>query len=128
MTERSAPVKILGIHIYGFGKHQDLKISEVSKETLRTYIDPLLYQEVKTSYGRLVTAFININGYDYSANPNDDNSQFTINELYDLNTFRTTMIVIEGDVEPTEVKSPYQLNDSITSIKQELINDAYTCE
>lgn len=109
-------------------KHQNSKISEVSKKTIRTYTDPILYQEVKTDYGRLVTAFINVNGYDYSANPNDDNSEFTINELYDLNTFRTTMIVIEGDTEPTEVKSSYQLNDSITLIKQELTNDGYTCE
>lgn len=107
--------------------HQDNKVLKYSKSVNRTYKDPMLYQQEKQSYGVLVTAFSILSGYDYSATPDDNLSQVSIVETYDLKTFNPTMIVVPGDEEPTSITSDYNLNDSIVSIKQELITNGYVC-
>ncbi len=106
---------------------QNAKISSYSKKIERVYSDEIIYQQEKLNYGKLVTAFSVINGYQYLVTPNDDLFSLIINEDYDLNKFQDTKIMIPGDDDTTEVKSDYYLNDNIDSIKESLINDSYIC-
>ena len=108
-------------------EHQNLKVKQFTKKTNRIYNDPLVYQQNKQSYGVLVTAFSIITGYDYSATPNDDMSSINIIESYDLNNFKDTTVVIPGDTESTSISSSYQLDSSITTIKEELVANGYVC-
>lgn len=108
-------------------EHQNLKIKQISKNTNRVYKDPLIYQQNVQSYGILVTAFSIIAGYKYSATPNDQNSSIGIIEVYDLTNFKATMIAIPGTDEVTSIESEYQLDQSITTIKEELIAKGYAC-
>jgi len=108
-------------------KHQDNKILEYTKETNRTYRDPLVYQQEKQSYGELVTAFSILTGYEYTATPEDNLSQIIIVEDYNLSTFNPTMIVVPGDTEPTSITSKYQFNDLIINAKQDLSTNGYVC-
>lgn len=108
--------------------HQDNKLKEINKKIERLYLDPLVYQDKRQLYGKLVTAFSIIEGLDYTATPDDNNSKVIIRENYDLQSFKATVIVIPGDNEPTEIKSDYQYNDSMDSIINSLKTNAYVCE
>ena len=107
--------------------HHNQKIQEFTRNTNRTYIDPLVYQEQKSLYGKYVTAFSIINGYEYGAIPDDDNASFQIREKYDLTTFKPTTITIPGDENSTAITTDYELNGSITKVKDYLATNGYTC-
>lgn len=107
--------------------HQNQKIQEFTRNTTRTYTDPLMYQEEKTIYGKYVTAFSIINGYEYGATPEDDTSSFQIHEKYDLAIFKPTTIMIPGDENPTAITTDYDFNTNITTIKDYLTTNGYTC-
>lgn len=107
--------------------YENQKIKGVIKNTVRTYSDSLVYQERKLTYGKLVTAFSIISGYEYSATPEDDTSSVLINEEYDLANFKPTTIVVPGDENPTAITTDYQLNDDISKVKEYLISNGYTC-
>jgi hypothetical protein len=107
--------------------YQDDKIQEYSKNIVRTYVDPLFYQEQKLIYGKYVTAFNTINGYSYSATPDDDIFSISIQEKYDLNSFQATTILIPGDENQTAVTTYYNLDDDINKVKNQLINNSYVC-
>lgn len=108
--------------------HQDKKLKEFSKKTDRTYLDPLVYQDEKQNYGKLVTAFSIIEGFDYTATPDDNNSQVIIRENYDLKNFKATVIVVPGDTDTTEISSTYLYDDSINTVLSSLKSDGYVCE
>ena len=112
--------------VYTF-KHQDNKIIEYTKEIKRVYRDPIQYQQEKQSYGELVTAFSIVNGYEYAASPDDNESVVNIMETYNLKTFQPTMIVIPGDTEPTPIISEVELNDNITNTTPTLTTNGYVC-
>lgn len=107
--------------------HQNEKIQSFTRDTIRTYTDPLIYQEEKSIYGKYVTAFSIISGYEYRATPNDDSSSVRIGEKYDLTTFRPTTITIPGDENPTAITTDYDFNTDITTIKDYLTKNGYTC-
>ena len=68
----------------------------LQKYTLRTervYLDPIFYQEEKSVYGRYVTSFNEIAGYEYSVTPNDDTASFMIIANYDFKSFKPTTIL-----------------------------------
>lgn len=108
-------------------QHQNNEIKFYTKSTTKNYNDPTNYETSKQDYGRLVTAYSVLNGYTYSVNPNDENLSLIIQENYDLEIFKSTMIVIPDTTEPTEVSSTYPLNALITSIEDELTADGYLC-
>lgn len=107
--------------------HQDGKIQGFTRNTIRTYIDPLVYQEEKSIYGKYVTAFSIISGYEYGATPGDDTSSLQIHEQYDLAIFKPTTITIPGDENPTAITTDYEFNTNITTIKDYLATNGYTC-
>ena len=107
--------------------HKNQKIQEFTRNTIRTYLDPLVYQEERLTYGKLVTAFSIISGYEYSAAPNDDTSSVHIQENYNLTEFKPTTIVVPGDENPTAITTSYQLNENISALKEFLTANGYTC-
>lgn len=107
--------------------YQNQKVQSFTRKTIRAYLDPMVYQEEKLTYGKLVTAFSIINGYEYSATPEDDTSSVSIHEEYDLTNFKPTTIVVPGDENPTAITTSYQLNDNISKVKEYLTANGYTC-
>lgn len=107
--------------------YRNQKIQSFTRKTNRTYSDPIVYQEKKLTYGKLVTAFSVISGYEYSATPEDDTSSVRIQEDYDLTNFKPTTIVVPGDENPTAITTSYQLNDDISKVKEYLTTNGYTC-
>lgn len=107
--------------------HRNQDVQKFTRDTIRTYSDSIIYQEQKLTYGKLVTAFSIIEGYEYSATPEDDSSSVRIQEKYDLATFKPTTIVVPGDENPTAITTNYQLNDDISTVKEYLIANGYTC-
>lgn len=107
--------------------HQNQKIQEFTRNITRIYTDPLVYQEQKSLYGKYVTAFSIINGYEYGATPDDDTSSFQIREKYDLATFKPTTITIPGDENPTAITTDYEFNANVTTIKDYLTMNGYIC-
>lgn len=107
--------------------HQDYKIKSFTKNTLRTYYDPLVYQIDKLDYGKYVTAFSIIAGYEYSATPNDDMSSISISEVYNLTNFKPTTIVIPGDENPIAITTDYRLDDNISNVKEYLTATGFIC-
>ena len=91
------------------------------------YIDPNVYETDKQDFGRLVTAFSILSGYNYAVTPNDEENYLSVQENYDLEIFKATMIVIPGNTEPTSVASDYLLNQKINEIENSLTNDGYLC-
>jgi len=107
--------------------HKNQKIQGFSKTTIRTYLDPMVYQEEKLRYGKLVTALSIIDGYEYGATLEDDNSSVNIQEKYDLVNFKPTTVLVPGDEHPTAITTSYQLNDDISKVKNYLSANGYTC-
>ena len=112
---------------YSFSYYQD-QIQNYSKKTVSTYTDYVLYDNDKQTFGRYTAAFNILAGYEYVMEPNDETYMLTINEDYDLTTFNNTTITIPGDTEETKVTSLYTMSDSMNQIKNNLINDGYTCK
>lgn len=108
--------------------YEDQKIKSYTKNTVRTYIDPLVYQEEKAFYGKLVTAFSVISGYNYNVTPQDDTSSFSIIEDYNLADFQPTTILVPGDENPTAITTSFQLNDDISVVKEYLASNGYSCQ
>lgn len=106
---------------------KDNKLKSYVKKNELVYNDPLLYQEEKPNYGKLVTAFSIITGYNYSATPKDDTFTMIITETFNLKDFHDTMIVIPDDTTPTTIVSEYLLDQDSDAIKTELTTDGYTC-
>lgn len=107
--------------------YKNQKIQEFKRQTTRTYVDTLVYQEEKLIYGKYVTAFSIISGYQYSATPNDDISVISIQENYDLTQFRPTTVTLADNENPIAVTTPYQLDDDISTLIQYLTTNGYTC-
>lgn len=107
--------------------YNNQKLQSFTRKIIRTYSDSLVYQEEKANYGKLVTAFSVINGYEYTATPEDDTSSINIQERYDLTSFKPTTIMVPGDENPTAITTSYQLNDDISQVKEYLTTNGYTC-
>lgn len=107
--------------------HHNQKIQSFNRDTVRIYEDPLVYQEQKSMYGKYVTAFGILAGYEYGATPNDDTVSVKIHEKYDLSIFKSTTITIPGDEKPTAITTDYDLNANIVTIKDYLTTNGYTC-
>ncbi len=107
--------------------HRNRKLLNYQKITTRTYIDPMVYQALKPTYGQYTTSFNMITGYQYSIHLEDDHSSVQITERYDLSTFRPTTITVPGEENPTAITSTYQLNDDIDKWKEYLVTYGYVC-
>lgn len=103
-------------------------IRSYSKSASRTYNDYVLYENDKQKFGRYVTNFSLLTGYTYSIDPNDETLAISISEEYDLSIFKSTTITIPGENEEVTVASTYTSEDSMNKIKNDLINDGYTCK
>ncbi len=103
------------------------KLTNYQKVTTRTYIDPMIYQAMKPTYGQYTTSFNMITGYQYSIHLDDDDSSVQITERYDLSVFRPTTITVPGEENPTAITSTYQLHDDIDGWKEYLVTYGYVC-
>ena len=103
------------------------RIRIYSKESNRTYNDSVIYANDKQQFGRYVAAFSILSGYGYSIDPDDDHYIIKINEKYDLGLFQPTVITVPGDTLATSIDSTYTLNDSVSNIQHQLVNDGYIC-
>ncbi len=108
-------------------QHQNNKIKRYTKSTIKSYIDPNNYELDKQNFGRLVTAYSVLNGYNYTVTPNDEQLSLNIQANYDLEIFKSTMITIPGDSEPTEVSSAYLIDSLVNDIEAELTTNGYLC-
>lgn len=108
-------------------QHKNNELKSYTKTTKKNYIDPNVYETDKQDFGRLVTAFSILSGYNYAVTPNDEENYLSVQENYDLEIFKATMIVIPGNTEPTSVASDYLLNQKINEIENSLTNDGYLC-
>lgn len=108
-------------------QYKNNMIKSYTKSITKKYSDPNNYEIEKQSFGRLVSAYSVLDGYNYTVNPNDEASSLTIQENYDLSIFQSTMIVIPGSDTPTEVTPHYFLNTVITDIEEELTTSDYLC-
>lgn len=107
------------------------KNSKLDRYTLRTemvYSDPIFYQEEKNRYGRYVTAFSGIEGYQYSVTPNDEEASFLVIANYDFNTFKPTTILVSGEENPTAITSRYVVGNDFNFVKNDMLTNDYTCE
>lgn len=111
---------------YNFNYYKD-QIQTYSKKTTSTYTDYVLYDTDKQTYGRYTGAFNILSGYEYLMEPDDVNYILTVSEDYDLAIFKNVVITIPGDTEETKVTSIYTMSDSMTQVKNNLINDGYIC-
>ncbi len=125
-NENLAGVNYIDSEILVF-TYQNQKLQGFTRTTNRVYTDSLTYQEQKSVYGKYVTAFSMINGYEYSATPSDDTFSVRIQEKYDLTIFKPTTIVIPGDENPTAITTSYELNSDISMIEEYLTVNGYTC-
>ena len=108
-------------------QHKNNELKSYTKTTKKNYIDPNVYETDKQDFGRLVTAFSILSGYNYAVTPNDEENYLSVQENYDLEIFKATMIVIPGNTEPTSVASDYLLNQKINEIENSLTSDGYLC-
>lgn len=104
------------------------RIRTYSKSASRTYNDYILYESDKQKFGRYVTNFSLLTGYTYSIDPDDEMPAISISEEYDLGVFKSTTITIPGENEEVTVTTAYTNEDSMNKIKNDLINDGYTCK
>lgn len=96
--------------------------------TERVYSDPIFYQESKNLYGRYVTAFNEIKGYEYAVTPNDDEASFLIVANYDFTHFKPTTILVPGEENPTAITSRYVVGNDFNFVKNDMLTNDYTCE
>ncbi len=107
--------------------YQNQKLESYTRGIKRTYLDPLVYQEEKAIYGKYVTAFSIISGYEYSATPDDDSASVQIQEKFNLKVFKPTTITIPNDENPTAITTTYEYHTDIETIKSNLMMEGYTC-
>lgn len=108
-------------------QHKNNELKSYTKTTKKSYLDPNIYDTDKQSFGRLVTAFSVLSGYNYTVTPSEEEDYLLVQENYDLAVFKSTMIVIPGNTEPTSVSSEYLFNQSINEMENELTVDGYFC-
>lgn len=108
-------------------QHKNNGLKTYTKTTKKSYLDSNIYDTDKQSFGRLVTAFSILNGYNYAVTPDDENNSLSISEKYDLETFENTNIIIPGDTASTSVSSDYLFDQSIIEIVNNLTVDGYFC-
>ena len=109
-------------------KYKNNDIESYTVRIERTYQDPNVYEIDKITYGRYTTAFNEINGYNYAATFNSDNSSVMIVSDYNMKEFLPTTVTIENIDEPVAITNHYLLGDNLETTNNNLTTNGYACE
>ena len=103
-------------------------LMKYSKNTIQEFKSTAEYEQEKQKQGRLTTAYSLLDGVTYDVSVQDSNLKITINEDYNLSTFKAESVTLPDSEEVVEIKDVYKKGDSATGIISELTNDGYECE